>query len=45
MVDQEIILAKASAVEKHLRRVNEKTVLDLPSFRKDAELNTCGIAP
>ncbi len=37
MVDPEIILAKASAVQKHLRRIEEKAALSLPAFLKDID--------
>lgn len=38
MVDTEIILAKASAVSKHLRRVQEKVNIDIDQFLINADL-------
>jgi uncharacterized protein YutE (UPF0331/DUF86 family) len=38
MVDTEIILAKASAVSKHLRRVQEKVDIDVDQFLINADL-------
>jgi uncharacterized protein YutE (UPF0331/DUF86 family) len=37
MVDREIILAKAGAAQKHLRRIVEKAALDLPAFLNDVD--------
>ena len=37
MIDKEIILAKASAVAKHLRRLQEKAEIDLPMFLRDTD--------
>jgi len=37
MVDSQIILAKASAVTKHLRRLKEKAAIDCNSFLGDAD--------
>jgi uncharacterized protein YutE (UPF0331/DUF86 family) len=38
MVDSEIILAKASAVQKHLRRIEEKSQINLPDFLNNSDL-------
>jgi uncharacterized protein YutE (UPF0331/DUF86 family) len=38
MVDSDIILAKASAVEKHLRRIEEKSQIPLPEFLNNSDL-------
>ena len=38
MVDTEIILAKATAVEKHLRRIREKSAVSLDVFKDDNDL-------
>ena len=37
MVDNEIILAKASSVTKHLKRLKEKARLDLNAFLEDTD--------
>jgi len=37
MVDTEIILAKAGAVSKHLRRIEEKVSTDIDRFLTDAD--------
>ncbi len=37
MVDRDVILSKASAGEKHLKRIGEKREIDLPTFLKDID--------
>lgn len=38
MVDKDLILAKASSVKRHLRRIEEKRNIDLNIFLKDIDL-------
>jgi uncharacterized protein YutE (UPF0331/DUF86 family) len=38
MVDPDIVIAKATAVEKHLRRVREKSAVSLVAFNADIDL-------
>lgn len=37
MVDRDLILAKASSVKRHLKRVTEKRNIDLQTFLKDID--------
>ena len=37
MVDNDLILAKASSVKRHLRRIEEKRNIDLKIFLKDID--------
>lgn len=37
MVDNDLILAKASSVKRHLRRIEEKRNIDLKTFLKDID--------
>ena len=37
MVDSDLVVAKASSVKRHMRRVKEKSSIDLQSFLKDID--------
>ena len=37
MVDPDIIFAKATAVEKHLKRIREKSAVSLDAFKDDKD--------
>ena len=38
MVDKDLILAKASSVKRHLKRIEEKTNIDIQAFLNDIDL-------